>query len=66
MIGLIFLVGIIFFGIAYWSNSLLINKSNSLVNLKATYNGLTQEQLGLIQDKKDIKKYICLDIFNII
>ncbi len=57
MIGLIFLVGIIFFGIAYWSNSLLINKSNSLVNLKATYNGLTQEQLGLIQDKKDIKKY---------
>lgn len=57
MIGLIFLVGIMFFGVAYWSNNILISKSNSLVNLKATYNGLTQEQIGLIQDKKDIQKY---------
>ncbi len=57
MIVAIFLIGVVFFGVTYWLNNTLISKANSLVQLKATYNGLTQEQSGLIQDKKDIAKY---------
>ncbi len=57
MIILIFMVAVAFFGVAYWSNNLLIAKSNSLVAFKATNNGLEQEQAGLLQDKRDIKKY---------
>ena len=57
MIVLIFIVGLAFLGVAYWSNDLLVARSNLLVSLKAKNNGLQQEQVGLLQDKRDIKKY---------
>jgi hypothetical protein len=62
--GLVAIVCLLLVGLvagAYGANSLLSARATKLTNLKAKDQALNQEQLSLVQAKKDIKKYASLE-----
>ncbi|MCL5113333.1 MAG: hypothetical protein M1554_02525 [Patescibacteria group bacterium] len=57
MIALFCFSVLIFVGLTYESNNFFQNDAIGTNNLKAKLASLTQEQISLLQDKSDIKKY---------
>jgi hypothetical protein len=61
MVGLLSLFIILIFGGTFAGNSLLQNKSKKLLELKAQNKAIEEQQVSLIQAKKDIEKYAPLN-----
>ncbi len=57
MIGLTCLLAVAIIGSAFFANMLLKQQSKKLYSLKLTSQVLDQQQIGLAQAKRDIKKY---------
>jgi Na+-translocating ferredoxin:NAD+ oxidoreductase RnfG subunit len=61
LIGLITLMSAGLIAGAYGVNTLMSSQSNKLISLRAKYQALSQEQISLINAKKEIQKYSSLE-----
>lgn len=61
LLGVLALLLLALAGGAYEADNLLSQRANTLLNLKAKNQALTQEQVKLVQAKKDVQKYADLE-----